>query len=92
LQSSRWNNVAITITNTGTVNGVHDGKFWLMVVLVIISGTISYLGSTATTLAVEKDWVKVITEGNSSMLAHTNSMMRRLDLTCKVAAPIVVGT
>ena len=68
-----------------------DGIFWLMIVLVVVSGAISNLASLASTLAVEKDWVKVICKNDSETLATTNSMMRRIDLVCKVVAPILVG-
>eukprot|EP00729_Bicosta_minor_P007195 gene7195-11584_t len=74
-----------------TATPERDGIFWLMVTLVVISGAISNLGSLASTLAVEKDWVKVICKDDSETLANTNSVMRRIDLVCKVVAPILVG-
>eukprot|EP00053_Salpingoeca_punica_P015096 m.138064 g.138064 ORF g.138064 m.138064 type:complete len:639 (+) comp16624_c0_seq1:173-2089(+) len=70
---------------------VHDGKFWFLVVLIIALGSISELASLAGTLSVEKDWVVVITNNNEELLAHTNSVLRRIDLACKILAPILVG-
>ena len=37
-----------------------DMGFWGLVTLVLISGCVSSMGSLASTLAVEKDWVKTI--------------------------------
>jgi len=70
----------------------HDHRlFGVLVAMLIISGMASKLGSLASTLAVEKEWVKILCEGDSEMLAETNARMRRIDLICKLVAPIFVG-
>lgn len=68
-----------------------DFGFWLLLLLIMAGGVFSTLGSLASTLAVEKDWVKVVCRGNPELLANTNAVMRRIDLFCKVAAPVLAG-
>ncbi|QIX02066.1 hypothetical protein AMS68_007583 [Peltaster fructicola] len=43
------------------------------------------------TIAVERDWVIVIARGDTSNLNMLNSRMRRIDLFCKLVAPLVVS-
>lgn len=68
-----------------------DGSFWFLVVLLLLLGALSSVGSLGTNLAVEKEWVKIMCAGDSMMLSKTNSFMRRIDLICKLVAPIFVG-
>ena len=74
---------------------------WELVVLVlavIALGIVSNLASSALKVAVQKDWAVVVadshaapTDDSSAVLAGMNAMIRRIDLTCKVVAPIAVG-
>jgi solute carrier family 40 (iron-regulated transporter), member 1 len=41
--------------------------------------------------ALEKDWVVVLSNGNSDWLSQTNSIMTQIDLSCNAIAPIVAG-
>lgn len=43
------------------------------------------------TLALEKDWVVVLCQGDVARLTTTNSRMRRIDLFCKLMAPALFG-
>lgn len=43
------------------------------------------------TMALEKDWVPAIAKGDRSGLARLNAWLRRIDLTCKFAAPTLFG-
>jgi iron-regulated transporter 1 len=45
----------------------------------------------AQTLAIERDWVVVIAGDDSNALAHLNTTMRRIDLSCKILAPMAFG-
>ena len=65
--------------------------FWLLVVLILLFGIVSGIGSVASTLAVEKEWMKTLCGEDHALLSRTNAVLRRLDLICKVAAPMVVG-
>lgn len=47
-------------------------------------GTVTALASLASTVAVEKEWVKIVCGDNHELLAATNATMRRIDLLCKV--------
>lgn len=59
---------------------------------VIAFGATARLGSLGSTLSVEKGWAVALTRGmDPSVLAHFNGSMRRIDLCCKILAPISVG-
>eukprot|EP00051_Salpingoeca_urceolata_P019659 m.289759 g.289759 ORF g.289759 m.289759 type:complete len:455 (-) comp19461_c1_seq18:551-1915(-) len=70
---------------------VRDGWFWTLFVLLLAFSVVSHLASLASTLAVEKDWVRVICGSNEVLLAKTNARLRRIDLSCKILAPMLVG-
>ncbi|KAJ7354739.1 hypothetical protein OS493_030516 [Desmophyllum pertusum] len=63
----------------------------LLEALIIIIGSVADLSSIGTRIAVEKDWVVVIAGSDKSLLASTNAILRRIDLCCKILAPILVG-
>lgn len=43
------------------------------------------------TMNIEKDWVVVLSNGNSGWLSKTNSIMTQIDLSCNAIAPVVAG-
>ena len=47
----------------------HVVIFGSLMVVVILSGSISYLATITNTIAIEKDWVVVIADNDSSVLA-----------------------
>ncbi|XP_062102384.1 solute carrier family 40 member 1-like isoform X1 [Humulus lupulus] len=67
--------------------------FILFVILTNISGAVGVLSTLAGTILIEREWVVVISEGHSSPqhLTKMNSVIRRIDLTCKLCAPVVTG-
>eukprot|EP00048_Salpingoeca_helianthica_P019486 m.244934 g.244934 ORF g.244934 m.244934 type:complete len:611 (+) comp34197_c0_seq1:92-1924(+) len=65
--------------------------FWVLIVIIVTTGAAADLFALLGTLAVEKDWVLVVCGADSQLLAHTNAVLRRIDLTCSVVAPLVVG-
>ncbi|KAJ3157637.1 hypothetical protein HDU89_000013 [Geranomyces variabilis] len=68
-------------------------KAWTFSALSLVCGTglILKLSNIGTTIAVEKDWVVIISAGNSHLLLALNAHLRRIDLTCKIAAPLFVS-
>ena len=57
---------------------------------VLVLGVSGELMNQAQTLAIERDWVVIIANEVGS-LSMMNKWMRRIDLSCKVLAPIGVG-
>ncbi|KAL8517147.1 hypothetical protein ACS0TY_015384 [Phlomoides rotata] len=63
-----------------------------LLVLINISGAVAMLSTLAGTILIEREWVVVISEGESpGVLTKMNSTIRRIDLTCKLFAPVVSG-
>ncbi|KAK4418874.1 Solute carrier family 40 member 2 [Sesamum alatum] len=66
--------------------------FISLVVLINVSGAVGVLSTLAGTILVEREWVVVISEGQPpEVLTKMNSMIRRIDLSCKLFAPVVTG-
>ncbi|XP_073063042.1 solute carrier family 40 member 2-like isoform X1 [Primulina eburnea] len=66
--------------------------FISLVVLINISGAVGVLSTLAGTILIEREWVVVISEGQSpDVLTKMNSIIRRIDLVCKLFAPVVSG-
>ncbi|XP_076934072.1 solute carrier family 40 member 2-like [Bidens hawaiensis] len=66
--------------------------FALLVVMTNLSGAVAVLSTLAGTILIEREWVVVISEGNSSnLLTKLNSTIRRIDLICTLFAPVVTG-
>ncbi|KAH9935560.1 uncharacterized protein B0H18DRAFT_416644 [Fomitopsis serialis] len=62
-----------------------------MFALIVICGCIQNLSGVALSVAIERDWVTVIAEGSSEHLTLINTYMRRIDLLCKLLAPLFVS-
>ncbi|KAH1068555.1 hypothetical protein GYH30_006218 [Glycine max] len=66
--------------------------FILMVLTINICGGIGVLSTLAGTILIEREWLLVISEGQPpEFLTKMNSVTRRIDLTCKLLAPVVTG-
>ncbi|CAI9111730.1 OLC1v1012023C1 [Oldenlandia corymbosa var. corymbosa] len=74
---------------------VGEGKkmaFLLMVFVINVSGAVGVLSTLAGTILVEREWVVVISQTHSEeFLTRMNSVIRRIDLFCKLGAPVVSG-
>uniref|UniRef100_A0A3B5PYH7 Solute carrier family 40 member n=1 Tax=Xiphophorus maculatus TaxID=8083 RepID=A0A3B5PYH7_XIPMA len=71
---------------------IWDG--WFTVVcytVVIILADVANLASTALTIAIQRDWIVVITGYNRGHLAGMNATMRRIDQVTNILAPLAVG-
>ncbi|XP_053497694.1 solute carrier family 40 member 1 [Ictalurus furcatus] len=67
---------------------------WLTVVcytVVIILADVANLASTALNIAIQRDWIVVITGYNRGHLAGMNATMRRIDQVTNILAPLAVG-
>ncbi|PIL31381.1 transporter [Ganoderma sinense ZZ0214-1] len=59
--------------------------------LVILAGCVHTLAGTTISVAVEREWVTTIAGACSAHLTTLNTYMRRIDLFCKLAAPLFVS-
>ncbi|TFY68703.1 hypothetical protein EVJ58_g862 [Rhodofomes roseus] len=62
-----------------------------MFALIVICGCIQNLSGVALSVAIERDWVTIIAQGSSEHLTLINTYMRRIDLLCKLLAPLFVS-
>ncbi|XP_021289871.1 solute carrier family 40 member 1-like [Herrania umbratica] len=66
--------------------------FISLVIFTNISGAVGVLSTLAGTILIEREWVVVISEGHPpGLLTEMNSVIRRIDLTCKLVAPVITG-
>ena len=59
--------------------------------LIIIAGSSANIAGQGQKIAIGKDWVVVISKGSKDLLSTTNAMVRRIDLTVALLAPVAVG-
>ncbi|EYU41976.1 hypothetical protein MIMGU_mgv1a019987mg [Erythranthe guttata] len=82
----------ITILTFADLKSANYAAFVSLVVLINISGAVAVLSTLAGTILVEREWVVVISEGHPpEILTKMNSIIRRIDLTCTLFAPVVTG-
>ncbi|KAL3486632.1 Ferroporti-1 [Aspergillus germanicus] len=62
----------------------------LFIALVLLAG-VEKLAATANTVSVERDWAVVISDALRISRQELNATMRRIDLFCKLIAPLVVS-
>ncbi|CAI0461051.1 unnamed protein product [Linum tenue] len=75
-----------------TLKSTNFTAFVSLVALANASGAVGSLSNLAGTILIEREWVVVISEGHPpDVLTKTNSTIRRIDLTCKLLAPVVSG-
>ncbi|XP_064118825.1 solute carrier family 40 member 1-like [Macrobrachium nipponense] len=68
---------------------------WALIVaegFVILTACIAQIGTLGSKLTIEKDWILVICGQDQTLLAGMNSVLRSLDLSTEVLAPVIVGT
>lgn len=61
----------------------------LMYVGIVLCGCLLKLAYIANNIAIEKDWVMVISNGDTEAML---TMMKRIDLFCKTMAPVMIGS
>ncbi|CAK7232317.1 hypothetical protein SBRCBS47491_008228 [Sporothrix bragantina] len=57
----------------------------------VIAACIEKLGSVMNLVAVERDWIVVMTEGNPAARRLLSARMRRIDLFCKLVGPLTIS-
>ncbi|KAF0901856.1 hypothetical protein E2562_006478 [Oryza meyeriana var. granulata] len=78
---------------------VYDGlaatsfpAFMALVIVTNVSGALAALSTLAGTILIEREWVVVIADGHPpAVLTRINSVIRRIDLSCKLLAPVLSG-
>ncbi|KAK3376095.1 Ferroporti-1 [Lasiosphaeria ovina] len=63
-----------------------------LLTVAVVLACVEKLCSTVNLVAVERDWVVVITEGNAAARTDLNARMRRIDLLCKLLGPLAIST
>ncbi|KAI8838939.1 Ferroporti-1 [Chytridium lagenaria] len=81
LESRRWE----------AWGGVKEGWIWGLFWGAVVCGAGVRVANMGTTIAVERDWVVVMAAEESEVLTALNTHLRRIDLVCKLAAPLVVS-
>ncbi|XP_053326596.1 solute carrier family 40 protein member 1-like [Spea bombifrons] len=69
-------------------------KGWLLTacyIFVITIANIANLASTATSIAIQRDWIVVVAGDDRSKLADMNATVRRIDQLTNILAPMAVG-
>ena len=69
------------------VSGISYGLFAVCAVLACVEK----LAFVANTVSVERDWIVVVSESLGADRQELNSVMRRIDLVCKLIAPVGIG-
>ncbi|KAM6574094.1 hypothetical protein CsatA_022421 [Cannabis sativa] len=88
--------MVVLLVNSSALKLTHFSVFILLVILTNISGAVAVLSTLAGTILIEREWVVVISEDKSSSpqqddLTKMNSVIRRIDLSCKLFAPVITG-
>uniref|UniRef100_A0A0D9WR84 Solute carrier family 40 member n=1 Tax=Leersia perrieri TaxID=77586 RepID=A0A0D9WR84_9ORYZ len=66
--------------------------FVALVVVTNVAGALAALSTLAGTILIEREWVVVIAGGKpETELTRINSVIRRIDLSCKLLAPVLSG-
>ncbi|KAI3854762.1 hypothetical protein MKX03_017495 [Papaver bracteatum] len=85
----------ITVTWLLDNSGLRVSGFAVFVSLVVltnVSGAVGILSTLAGTILIEREWVVVISRGEPpEVLTNMNSVIRRIDLSCKLFAPVASG-
>jgi len=72
-------------------SGHADAPVWALFAVIILCGCVLKLATIGISVAVERDWVTVIANGNSEHLTALNTYLRRIDLLSKLLAPLFVS-
>lgn len=64
---------------------------WILFALVVLASCVMKLSDIAMSVAIERDWVTIIASGSDARLTRLNLWLRRIDLGCKLLAPLFAG-
>lgn len=62
-----------------------------LLALVVLAGCGHTLSTVCIGVSIERDWATVIADGDSNTLTKLNTSLRRIDLLCKLLAPLFVS-
>ncbi|GAA5961411.1 hypothetical protein JCM8115_003438 [Rhodotorula mucilaginosa] len=72
-------------------DGPHKAVLTGMFVLLVLLSMGLNLASIGISVAVERDWVTTVAQGNGAVLTRLNTYLRRVDLLSKLLAPLFVS-
>ncbi|KAM0849635.1 hypothetical protein ACQ4PT_053603 [Festuca glaucescens] len=85
----------ISVTALLIFHNLRNTNFPVFVALVVVtnvSGALAALSTLAGTILIEREWVVVICTGHpAAVLTKINSVIRGIDLSCKLLAPLLSG-
>ncbi|GAB4833251.1 hypothetical protein Ancab_031498 [Ancistrocladus abbreviatus] len=82
----------IALLACSDLKSTHFMTFSLLVGVTYFSGAVGVLSTLAGTILIEREWVVVISEDQPpGVLTKLNSIIRRIDLVCKLFAPVFSG-
>ncbi|KAL9268057.1 Solute carrier family 40 member 2-like protein [Drosera capensis] len=82
----------ILLLHYSDLKTTHFPLIALLVALTNVSGAVGMLSTLSGTILIEREWVVVISEDQpAGVLTKLNSVIRRIDLACKLFAPVVSG-
>ncbi|KAG8849064.1 hypothetical protein FRB91_010285 [Serendipita sp. 411] len=64
---------------------------YLLLALIIVSSSVMGLATAGINVAIQRDWVVAISQGSHTLLTRLNTYLRRVDLVCKLLAPLLVS-
>jgi len=82
------NNVNSTVVSSSNYDVIIK---WLVIVTSILVSAVAKLASSGTVILIQKDWIVVIANGDNDKLAGMNSVLRTIELTTYMLAPILAG-
>lgn len=71
--------------------GVQSPARELMYIIVLLCAAAARVASTTAKVSFNKDWIVALCGVNSQQLSNLNASTRRIDLSCSIAAPLMVG-
>ncbi|KAL6603922.1 hypothetical protein ACP70R_044283 [Stipagrostis hirtigluma subsp. patula] len=81
-----------TLLVYGDLKSTSFPVFMALVVVTNVSGALAALSTLAGTILIEREWVVVISSGHPpAVLTAINAVVRRIDLSCKLLAPVFSG-
>jgi iron-regulated transporter 1 len=63
----------------------------VVMVIITIAGMIAKVSSSLNKVSIHKDWCVVMAKKNAAWQTQINASMRRVDLSCNILAPMLVG-
>ncbi|KAK4048612.1 hypothetical protein OIO90_005782 [Microbotryomycetes sp. JL221] len=70
------------------LKGDSSAKTWTIFATIVVCSSLLGLATIGISVSIERDWVTTISQGSSAHLTFMNVWMRRIDLVCKLSAPL----